>query len=193
MPSGLWQGGGKSESGDSRHSLTIWSSFPSASSFWRSSDPPIRHSLKKTKGGFVLPGMCVHREMMEQEQRGCGVRVHWRCLTLRSDHCSNLAQVSDFVKTNFLVIFHDFLVIYANSAISAKVSPVSEPSFERHGACHVSQSSSMDINEISDFVKAWFLEFCCVIISVISTTSADGIWDFCTFTTNEYEYKVFAC
>ena len=35
-----------------------------------------------------------------------------------------------------------------------EIFPVLEPSLERHGACHMSQSSSMDINEISDFVNA---------------------------------------
>ena len=76
MPSGLRQGGGKSGSGDSRHSLIIWSSFPSASSFWRSSDPPIRRSLKKTKGGFVLPGCRCMKEWCNEHREGVDKRVH---------------------------------------------------------------------------------------------------------------------
>jgi len=59
VPSGLRQGGGKSGSGASRHSLISWSSFPSSSSFWISSHPPIRWSLKKISGTLVLPG-CMH-------------------------------------------------------------------------------------------------------------------------------------
>ena len=76
MPSGLRQGGGKSGSGDSRHSLIIWSSFPSASSFWRSSDSPIRRSLKKTKGGFVLPGCRCMKGWCNERREGVDKRVH---------------------------------------------------------------------------------------------------------------------
>ena len=64
---------------------------------------------------------------------------------------SHWGLISAAIWHRFLIlskpIFRDFLVIYANSVVLAKVSPVSEPSFERHGACHVSQSSSMDISK----------------------------------------------
>ena len=175
MPSGLRQGGGKSESGDSRHSLTIWTSFPSASSFWRSSDPPISRSLKKTKGGFVLPEtwVCTGRWWNENRKGVDWYGLHWgvrhKTLTHMKLHgialisAANLCRFFDYVKADFCSDFHDFLVTDVILVILANGiwdSPVLKPSFKRHGACHVSQSLIL-----------------LRIILVISAISADGIWD----------------
>ena len=98
---------------------------------------------RRLKGDLSCLGcVCTGRWWNKSREGVDWYGLHWGCLTLRSDFCSNLAQVSDFVKTNFSWFLGDLCQF---CDFSQGFSCVGTFIWETWG--HVSQSSSMDISK----------------------------------------------